>query len=195
MVKCRQSDAGRMLRNSCTVVMKMCWHLQSEHTAWMDHVQSDKVGFVLWAPCNQNTAWRHLEKKKPGIPGQISMVLFWFFFFPSLEKGRICFCARWKERTFSVPEEFSGNFWFLHCLIALWSPVLGEVQPFLPPGSLQSWAFTCWEFLFPFKDMHLNGQIFPLSNFFREGVCDEGTDSTKGKKKKESSSLGAQGTV
>lgn len=118
---------------------------QNTQSEW---IMSDKVGFVFWAPWNQNVAWRHLEKKKPGIHGQTS-VLFFFFFFPSLEKERICFCARWKERTFSVPEEFSRNFWFLHCLIALWSPVLGEAQPFLPPGScsLEIWLAENFYFL------------------------------------------------
>lgn len=158
----------QQLRNSCTAMMKICWHLQSEHTVWVDRVQSEQGGVCAVGTLESKHCLEAFGEKKK--TWHCWADFYGLFFSPSLEKGRICFCARWKERTFSVPEEFSGNFWFLQCLIALWSPVLGEVQPFLPPGSLQSWGFTCWEFLFPFKDKHLNWQIFPLSTFFREFV-------------------------
>lgn len=171
VVKCRQSDAGRML----SAAEKQLYSNDENLLAFAVRTHSLSGSCTEWARwglcCGHlgiktllGGIWR--KKNNLALLGR----LLWAFFFPSLEKGRICFCARWKERTFSVPEEFSGNFWFLQCLIALWSPVLGEIQPFLPPGSLQSWGFTCWEFLFLFKDKHLNWQIFPLSTFFREFV-------------------------
>lgn len=171
VVKCRQSDAGRML----SAAEKQLYSNDENLLAFAVRTHSLSGSCTEWARWGLCCGHLGIKTLLGGIWRKKKTWHCWadfygLFFSPSLEKGRICFCARWKERTFSVPEEFSGNFWFLQCLIALWSPVLGEVQPFLPPGSLQSWGFTCWEFLFPFKDKHLNWQIFPLSTFFREFV-------------------------
>lgn len=102
--------------------MKMCLYLQSVEIVWVISKVS-KMGFVLWAPWSQNTAWKCFEEKN------LASLCRLLWSFSSLEKGRICFCARWNERTFSVPDEFSENFGFLHCLIAVWSSALQEVQP------------------------------------------------------------------
>lgn len=148
---------------------------QSTRCEWIMH------RVMRWGLCSGHlgikTLLRGIWRRKTWHPWADFYGLF-FFFFPSLEKGRICFCARWKERSFSVPEEFSRNFWFLQCWIALWSPVLGEAQPFLPPGSLQSWAFTCWEFLFPLTQAP---ELTDFSSFnsFHRGSLWWGHGSTK----------------
>lgn len=109
--RAQPSDAGRVLGSSCAAVMEMCWHLQSEHSLWMDHAQSDEVGFVLWAPWNQNTAGRHLEKKNLASLGRLLWAFFFFFSFTWKRKnlflcqmkGEKFFCAWGVQQEFLVP--------------------------------------------------------------------------------------------
>lgn len=189
--RAQPSDAGRVLGSSCAAVMEMCWHLQSEHSLWMDHAQSDEVGFVLWAPWNQNTAGRHLEKKNLASLGRLLWAFFFFFLhlkkeeFVSVpdERREVFLCLRSSA---GISGSFSAG---LHCGPLCWGRhnLSCHLAPCSPELSLAENFYFLWH-------KHLNWQIFPLSTLFIEGVCDGGMEVQRKiflLGKKESSQRGA----
>lgn len=166
----------QQLRNSCTAMMKICWHLQSEHTVWVDRVQSEQGGVCAVGTLESKHCLEAFgEKKKPGIAGQTSMGFFFFPFtwkrknlFLCQMKGENFFCAWGVQREFLVPS-------VLNCTVV---PCVRGGTTFPATWLLAVLRFHLLRIFISFQRQAPELTDFSSFNFFQR-VCDEGTESTK----------------
>lgn len=140
--KVMQAKFCHQLRNSCIVLRRSCFNLQSVEMIWMSHLQW--VGWVCAVGTLESEyCLEEFGGKSSGIPRQASVD---FLFTGEMKDLFLCcikwenfFCAWWVQWELLIPS-------LLNCAVFLCT--LQEVPAFLPPVSLKSGGLLTENYLF-----------------------------------------------